>query len=586
MEARYIRLLVVLGGLALGVVAYQVQIDNLGPYTTGLRAAASVAAAWSFLAAGIAALSYRPGNRLGPLMVATGFALLARQLRYSTDELWFTVFFALSEVGYALVAHSALAYPSGRVTDPAERLFLKVTYATVLAFPIAILLFHDGQQRLRYFDPFPRESLISIAEAPGFVSFLQDAYAVIAYGVLAAAFIALVARKLWHSTPRARAILAPLLLGAVVAALWAVYNSVVAFSSRPPDFVTENVFWWQILALIALPFALLVGLLRSRLAYVGIGDLLLRLESVSPSGIRDELATALRDPTLEVFFWLPEQDAFVDVHGLPVQLPEEGPTRAVTMLEHEGEPLAAVVHDPILRDEPDLIDVAAAAARLALENARLQAEVQAQLTKVKESRARIVAAGDEQRRRIERDLHDGAQQRLVALALELKSAQRKHGGTGDPEIERLLGDAAEEVHIAVEELRDLAGGIHPGILTQGGLSVALDALAARASVPVTVDARLERVSPAIEATAYFVASEALTNVSKHASASSASIAATLENGLLVIEVADNGVGGASADGGSGLRGLADRVEAQGGRLRIISPAGEGTRVVGEIPCAS
>jgi signal transduction histidine kinase len=583
-EARYIRLLVALGGLALGVVAYRVQIDNLGPYTTSLRAAASVAAAWSFLAAGIAALSYRPGNRLGPLMVATGFALLARQLRYSHDELWFTVFFALGEVGYALVAHSALAYPSGRVTDRWERLFLKVTYATVLAFPIAILLFHDGQQQLRYFDPFPRDSLISIAEAPGLVSFLQDAYAVIAYGVLAAAFIALVARKLWHSTPRARAILAPLLLGTVVAALWAVYNSVIAFSSGPPDFVTENVFWWQILALIALPFALLVGLLRSRLAYVGIGDLLLRLESVSPSGIRDELARALKDPTLEVLFWLPEQNTYVDVHGLPVELPAEGPARAVTMLEHDGEPLAAVVHDPILSHEPGLVDVAAAAARLALENARLHAEVQAQLAKVKESRARIVAAADEQRRRIERDLHDGAQQRLVALALELKSAERRMGGQADPELERLLADAAEEVQVAVEELRELAGGIHPGILTQGGLAVALDALAGKTPVPVTVDAKLERLRPEIEATAYFVAAEALTNVAKHARASSAAITATSENGKLVIEIVDDGVGGAAADGGSGLRGLADRVEAQGGRLMVESVPGNGTRIVGEIPC--
>ena len=569
----------------LGLVAYDVQIDNLGAGTTSLKAAAGVAVAWSFLAAGIASWSRRPGNLLGPIMAATCFALLARQLRYSHDALVFTVFFALSELGYALVAHSALAYPWGRVRDGAERAFLKLTYATVLAFPIAILLFHDSQTRLRFYSD-PRESLISISGNPGVTSFLEDAYAIIAYGCLAAIFIGLVARKLWQASPRTRRVLAPLLLGAVVAALWAVYNSVVAFVSPVPDFVAQNVFWWQITALIALPFTLFVGLIRSRLAHASIGDLVLRLDKVTPAGIRDELATALRDPTLEVFFWLPERGTFVDVHGLPVELPDDGPTRAVTMLEHDGEPLAAVVHDPILRDEPELIDVAAAAARLALENARLQAEVQAQLARVQESRARIVAAGDEQRRRIERDLHDGAQQRLVALALELKSAQRRHGGRDDPEIDRLLGDAAEEVQVAVEELRDLAGGIHPGILTQGGLAVALDALAARASVPVTVDARLERVSPAIEATAYFVASEALTNVAKHANASSAAIAASLENGLLVIEVADNGAGGASVDGGSGLRGLADRVEAQGGRLRIISPAGGGTRVVGEIPCVS
>jgi signal transduction histidine kinase len=583
-QAPYVRLLVVLAGVVLGVVAYDVQIDNLGAGTTSLKAAAGVAAAWSFLAMGVATWSRRPGNLLGPIMAATCFALLARQLRYSHDVLAFTVFFALGEIGYALVAHSALAYPWGHVRDKAERTFLKVTYATVLAFPIAILLFHDGVTRLRYFDRFPRESAISVTGDSGVTRFLQDAYAVIAYGCLAVVFIALVVRKLWLASPRTRRTLGPLLLATVVAALWAIYNSVVAFVSPVPDFVAHNVFWWQITALIALPFALFVGLIRSRLAHASIGDLVLRLEKVTPAGIRDELATALRDPTLEVLFWLPERSSFVDVHGLPVELPEDGPTRAVTMLEHQDEPLAAVVHDPILRDEPELMDIAAAAARLALENARLQAEVQAQLAKVKESRARIVAAGDEQRRKIERDLHDGAQQRLSALALELRRAQRHVDGKSDPEIQHLLGDAAEEVQVAANEIRDIARGIHPGILTQGGLAVALNALATRASVPVTVDARLQRVSSEIEITAYFVASEGLTNVAKHSSASRAWITATLEDGRFVIEVADDGVGGAETDGGTGLRGLADRVEAQGGRLRIISPAGEGTRIVGEIPC--
>jgi signal transduction histidine kinase len=582
-QARSTWSLLVLAGFGLGVVAYDVQMDNL-PMTTSLRAAAGVVAAWAFLAAGIATWSRRPGNRLGPLMVVTCFALLARQLRYSHEPLAFTVFFALGEVGWALVAHTALAYPSGRVTDRAERIFLKVAYATVLAFPLAILLVHDSTNRLRYFDPVPRESLIQVSPQADLAGFLQDVYAVFAYGCLATVFIGLVVRKLWRATPRGRRILAPLLLGVVVAALWAVYNSVVAFVTAPPDFIQENVFWWQIVGLIALPLGLFAGLVRSRLAHAGAGDLVVELEKTPPRGIRDALARALGDPSLEVFFWLPERRGFVDVDGYPVELPPDGPDRAVTMLEQSEEPIAALVHDPTLRDEPELVAVAAAAARLSLENARLHAEVQSQLAKVKESRARIVAAADEQRRRIERDLHDGAQQRLVALALELKSAERRMGGQADPELERLLADAAEEVQVAVEELRELAGGIHPGILTQGGLAVALDALAGKTPVPVTVDAKLERLRPEIEATAYFVAAEALTNVAKHARASSAAITATSENGKLVIEIVDDGVGGAAADGGSGLRGLADRVEAQGGRLMVESVPGNGTRIVGEIPC--
>jgi signal transduction histidine kinase len=584
-HARYLRLPLALGGIVLGLVAYNVQVDNLGAGTTTNRAAAGVIAAWSFLAAGMAVWSKRPGNWLGPLMVATCFALLARQLRYSHDALAFTVFFALGELGFALIAHSALAYPSGRITDRSERRFLEVTYATVLAFPLAILLVHNQGVRLRYFDPYPRRSILLISGQDGLAGFLEDSYAVIAYGALAALFIVLVARRLKHATPRARWVLTPVLVGVVVAALWAVYNSVVSFSTRPPTFVAHNVFWWQIVGLIALPVALFFGLIRSRLAHADVGDLVLRLEQTPPGEIRGALAEALHDPTLEVAFWLPERGGYVDADGRPVELPRDGHDRAVTYLEHDGEPLAALIHDPTLRYEPELIDAAAAAARLALQNARLQAELQAQLVKVKESRARIVAAGDEQRRRIERDLHDGAQQRLVALALDLKRAQGNLDGRAAPDVERLLAAAADEVKVAVEELRQLASGIHPGILTQGGLSVALAALANKAPVPVAVDANLDRLQPEIESTAYFVASEALTNVAKHARASSASIRACVESGKLVIEVSDNGVGGAAADGGTGLRGLADRVEAQGGRLRIESPAGGGTRVKGEIPCA-
>jgi len=287
-----------------------------------------------------------------------------------------------------------------------------------------------------------------------------------------------------------------------------------------------------------------------------------------------------------VAFWLPERREFVDSDGRTFAVPDDGPKRAVTRLEQEGEPLAVLVHDPTLRDEPKLVEGVAAAARLALQNARLHAEVSAQLAKVKESRSRIVAAADEERRRIERDIHDGAQQRLVALALELRSAQRRLGEDVDPELEGILESAADELQVAVEELRELAHGIHPGILVQGGLAAALESLASRSPIPVTVDATQERFSPAVEGTAYFVASEALANVVKHARATKASIRATRVNGLLAIEVEDDGIGGASTRDGSGLRGLADRVEAQGGRLRIESPAGSGTRIVGEIPCAS
>lgn len=571
-------------GIVLGVLAYQVQVDNL-PSTTSVRSWAGVVAAWSFLVAGLVAWRRRPDNRLGPLMVAVCFALLARQLRYSHDELAFTVFFLLGELGYALYVHVVLAYPRGRVTDRLERLFLKVSYAVALAFPFAILLFYDSSHRLRYFDPARRESLLLVSADPDAVDALQKVFAVAAYGVLAGVFLVLIARKLVRATPRARRILAPLLLAAVVAALWAVLNSILTFAVIPPG-ISYDLFWWQIVGLTALPMALLAGLLRERLARVHVGELVVHLEQTSPGELRDELALALDDRTLEVAFWLPEQHEYVDAAGSSFPVPIDGPERAVTRIEHEGQPLAVLVHDPTLLDEPKLVEGVAAAARLALVNARLHAEVRAQLELVQDSRARIVTAADEERRRIERDLHDGAQQRLVALALELRGAQRRLGEGSDPEMDRLLESTADELQVALQELRDLAQGIHPGILTQGGLAPALESLASRVQIPVSVAATQERLAPDVEATAYFVACEALTNVVKHSQATQAAIRALRTDGWLVVEVEDNGIGGASTQDGTGLRGLADRIEAHGGHFRIESAPGSGTRILGEIPCAS
>jgi signal transduction histidine kinase len=233
------------------------------------------------------------------------------------------------------------------------------------------------------------------------------------------------------------------------------------------------------------------------------------------------------------------------------------------------------------------VEAAGAAARLALENARLHAEVQAQLAQVQESRIRIVEAGDEQRRKIERDIHDGAQQRLVALALELRTAQRKLGGGVDPEVAAVLDQAVGELQAAVAELRELARGVHPAILTEDGLGAALESVAARTPIPVTVTAAPEgRLAHEIEAAAYYVACEALANAVKHADATGVTISADRMDGMLVVEVVDDGRGGADIGAGSGLRGLADRVEAYGGRFVVTSPPGGGTRVRAELPCAS
>ena len=512
------RIVVGAAGVVLAVLAYRVQIHNL-PFTTQARAASTVVAALAFLVAGLVAWSRRPGNHMGPLMIAASFALLGRQLRYSHDPLAFTVFFALGELGYVLVAHATLAYPSGIVSDRVERAFLKIAYATSLIFPIAILLVYDGTRRLRYFDPVPRESLLRVDGNADLADALQTAYAIAGYGILASVFIALIGRKLVRATPRARRLLAPLLLAGIVAALRAVLDGIVTFANPVPAGVYVNLFWWQVAGLIALPIALLVGLLRSRLARASVGDLVVRLERTPPHGLRDELARTLGETSHEVALWLPERQCFADATGTPVHVPVNDPVRAVTQLEHEGEPLAALIHDPVLLDEPKLIESVGAAARLALENARLQAEVRAQLANVEESRLRIVAAGDSERRRIERDLHDGAQQRLVALALELRTAQRRLSRSASPEVERVLNAAVGELQNALEELRELAHGVYPAVLTEDGLAAALEGLADRTPLRVTVKATpAERLPLPIEVAAYFVACEALANAFRHSGA--------------------------------------------------------------------
>jgi len=584
-------------GLVLGVVAYRVQMHNLhyriqlpsghlGPFTTAARSTAIVLGAWFFVLAGLVAWTRRPGNRLGPLMAAAGFALLLRQLRYSDDSFLFTTFFLLGELSYWVVAQAVFAYPSGRITDRAERALIKVGYSVTFLLSVAVLLFYDGTERLRFYDPKPRDSLILVAHHGHLAIVLQKVFVVVVWGVLAAFAIALLLRKLVQATPRMRRILAPLLVAAIAVALRAVFESVFTFVQRPSAVLYDYLFWWQIGAFIALPLALLAGFLRARLARASVGDLVLELERTPPQGIREALARALEDPTLDVAFWLPERREFVDAEGRTVDLPVDGAGRAVTRLEENGEPLAALVHDPSLLDEPKLVQAAGAAARLALENARLQADMRAQLAKVQESRVRIVTAADDERRRIERDLHDGAQQRLVALALQLRSAQRQLGAKADPELDELISATVDGLQLAVEELRELAHGVHPAILTEEGLAAALEAITARTPLPVSLDVPEERFSPQVEATAYFVACEALANVVKHAHATKASVSAQRRNGFLVVMVDDDGIGGASPDDGSGLRGLADRVEALGGRLRIDSPVGDGTRIVGEIPCAS
>ena len=323
------------------------------------------------------------------------------------------------------------------------------------------------------------------------------------------------------------------------------------------------------------------GLLRSRLARGGVASLFRELRTMRPDDLQAALARALGDPALVLAYPGPD-GSYVDAGARRVTLPEPGGDRSVAIVERDGEAVAALVYDRSLDDDPELVDAVGGAATIALENRHLHAEAQLRRAELEASRARIITAADAERRRIERNLHDGAQQRLVTLALQLSLIQREirrdPGGA-----EELVTLASGELAQSLEELRELARGIHPAALDQG-LEPALEALALRSAVPtvVTCDPG-PRLPQPVEFAAYFVASEALANVAKYARATAATVRVVRTATAVDVEIADNGVGGADPAAGTGLRGLGDRIEALHGRLRVSSPPGAGTVVTAEIP---
>ncbi len=335
-----------------------------------------------------------------------------------------------------------------------------------------------------------------------------------------------------------------------------------------------------------MPWAFLFGLLRSRFSRAGaVSDLLTRIGAApGTGGLRELLADALGDRSLRIAYWHDAKGRWIDPDGHEVELPgDDHPRRAWTSVELEGKRVGAFVYDRVLCEEPELVASVAAAAALAVQHEKLTAELRARVEELRASRQRLVEAGIAERRRLERNLHDGAQQRLVAMSLTLRLAQSRMRKDPDS-AERLMAGAQEELQLALEELRELARGIHPAVLSDRGLQGALEALAGRLPIPIELsEAPEDRLPAPIEAAAYFVVAEALTNVVKYADASHASVTVVRSNGHAVVEVRDDGVGGADPGRGSGLRGLADRVAALDGRLELESPPGEGTLLRAEIP---
>jgi signal transduction histidine kinase len=512
----------------------------------GLAAAvADLAVGWTLIACGLLGWGRRPQSRVGPLIALTGFT-------------WFLGTLAESRIGFVAVlgsallflhrgplCHAIIGYPSGR---PAGRLG---TIVVVAAYAYAAVI------------PLARSDVVTI---------------VVALAVLAAAIggYALAAGPDRRARATAVAAAAAVAVPLVGGSIWRLLGA--GSGAEHP------VLWGYeaVLVLIAIDF--LADLSRGQWAQAAVTKLVVDLGGDSETGtLRARLAHALGDRSLAIAYWLPEMNRYVDERGNQVELPEAGSGKAVTMVGQDGEQIAALVHDVAVLDDPGLADSVAQAARIALSNVRLRADVQRQVAELAASRRRILEAGDLQRRRLQEQLQASAGRHLMGVRelvdLAAQEARTSHdGGAADR-----LSAVREELEQARAGLRELAAGIHPALLTEQGLGAALASLAERSAVPVQLAIPSGRLPAVIETAVYFVCSEALANVAKHARATRADIRVGREGNLVTVSIADDGTGGADPSAGSGLKGVADRVEALGGRLAVHGPPAGGTQLLVQIP---
>ena len=485
---------------------------------------------WTLIACGLIAWAQRPDSRSGPLLAATGFAWFAGN--FASDALY---------LYRGPLVQLLVTYPTGRTAARRERVIVAVGYVAAAAAPVW------------------RSETASIVLALLLIAVCAASYASAVGPIRRSRLVALSAASG---------------LGLALAGGAGARLIVSGGDAGEPSLLVLQA------ALCVMAGTLLWGLLVPSSERPSVTDLVIELGERRGGTVRDELARALADPTLEVGYRVPGRSGFADAEGRPLALPAEGDGRSLTVIEGDRGPVAALVHDPAALDDPGLRAAVAAAARLAAANARLTAEVRAQLTQLAASRRRLLEAGDEERRRLEERLRAGAQARLERLAEQLRAARVAARSAA---LSEQLDRAEAQLGGTLEDLQRLARGLHPQVLSEAGLARAITALAQQAPMRVEVRQPVPQLPARIEAVAYFVCSEALANAAKHAGASRAVMSITATNGRVSVLVEDDGRGGADPALGTGLGGLADRVQALGGTLDIRSPAGHGTRLTADIP---
>ena len=546
----------------------------------------------TFVVAGALAWRRRPEVPTGPLLTAA--ALLWFVGSYGPTAIgWLSALGVAFERYYDLVlVVLVLTFPARPLRGLARAVVLLMALAMVVR-TLARLLVYDppvlnpgcpGCPSNPYAVYVDAALLEAVETGTGFV--------IVATSLTAAG---MVVARWWAAAAPARRVLAPVSAAGAAAGLAAAYttaNVFLPFVIGRPLLLLEppwqEVHSWTLYAIRALiPLGFLLGVLRLRAPQGPAGRLALAVDPRDrlPERLGDAVRRALGDPSAQLVRVEATSGRWLDEQGRPVASPTPGPTRAVLLLEQDGTASAAVLHDPVLLEDQGLLSSVSAVLRLALENERLTAELRQQLDEVRASRARIVTAADDARRRIERDLHDGAQQRLLGVSMSLTEVQRRAAeGGADGTLLTRLDEVATELRGAMGDMRELARGIHPALLTSEGCAAAVRALARRSVVPVHLHIRADGRQPEhVETAAYYVVAEGLANVMRHARARAAGVCLAQEGDRLVVEVTDDGIGGADP-AGAGLRGLSDRVAALGGTLLVQDLPGGGTRLRAELPC--
>lgn len=490
------------------------------------------------------------------------------------------------DLGWAVITGViVLVYPRGRLRERFDRWVAGIAIVASTVNLLAVLLLAGPGPSTCAADCAPNP--YQLAELPVLFTAIDVGYRIVGVGLAIAIAVRLLVRWVRGSVPaRTVAFLMPLALVAWATTLTA--QAVRYATDATGDAMLATV---SLLAIASIPVSFVAGLSHTRNMRARVADLMRITREGADRGLwAESLARALRDASVRVYWWDEERGRYADAAGVPVTGADADPRGSQSVLPVAsplGVPIALIRHDRALTDNMRLLDGVSSALRLSVDNGRLRSEIERTLAQVQESRQRIVEAADEARRRIERDLHDGAQQHLVTLALRLRRTADHARDRGMP----VLGDEIDAeiamLNGALRELRELAHGIHPSLLVQGGLALALPELGGRCQVPVEVAVEPSgRLPEVVESTAYFVVAEALANIDKHARATRAWVRAELDaDGALVLVVRDNGVGGASLAAGSGLLGIADRVEAVGGRLELESEPGHGTSLTVRIPLA-